>query len=725
MRPYGPSQGLSIAVLACFILQTVAGQDNGHRSSGDRGGTVSGNTYCHPSFFNDGGVSDFIDGVVLGTISTANTGLTIDDSGWNDRFFDGIGTVTSLQKGGSFVLAITTGIAPNSHYYAWVDFNRDGTFTNDELLGHYQGTGSGVQGTISFTIPSSAPTGYTGLRILCTTENLPIPDPCGGYAYGEAEDYAVLLAPASPCIPVNSPGTTQGDFISVFGIDGHTDGVINASGEFPYKTPELAFHLAPGPHNISITSGEYPTDNYTVWVDWNNDGDWDDGGETVGEFVSTTAFTAQSMQLNVPDTVWGWFTLRVRCADVDPLLPCVDHTWGETRDYVIVVNNPLLPCLTYNYAGNTTGYGIDSLKVSGSAADFPFQPPNHWILGTNPVVHVFPGDSLHVIAFGNSMNATNLLNAYVDLNTDLDFDDPNENGPYVQGTSAYEAMTFKVAIPYGTVPGGHWLRIASYGPEFVFVNGCYDPDAGQVVDVLFIVDDPDGPCIPGSVNWTSEGDFIDGVQLGDITNTGSGAPYGPVYTDNTALSTDLIVTHVYDLTITTGAFATDAYYAWIDYNADNDFVDGNEFLGSVLGAEPFQQLVIPFTVPNGVTLGEKRMRVRCLWNAGPDPCMDGNYGETEDYSVSVASNVGITENADAGWSVQVVNGGDGILVSTSNRTLAGTPLKLLDTTGRIVLQQMTSEQRTTIDVRGLVNGWYSIVLSAFGSHVVERVILAR
>ncbi|MBK6410176.1 MAG: hypothetical protein IPF78_10815 [Flavobacteriales bacterium] len=142
MRPYGPSQGLSIAVLACFILQTVAGQDNGHRSSGDRGGTVSGNTYCHPSFFNDGGVSDFIDGVVLGTISTANTGLTIDDSGWNDRFFDGIGTVTSLQKGG--VLAITTGIAPNSHYYAWVDFNRDGTFTNDELLGHYQGTGSGA-----------------------------------------------------------------------------------------------------------------------------------------------------------------------------------------------------------------------------------------------------------------------------------------------------------------------------------------------------------------------------------------------------------------------------------------------------------------------------------------------------------------------------------------------------------------------------------------------------
>ncbi|MBK6370287.1 MAG: hypothetical protein IPF64_10805 [Flavobacteriales bacterium] len=115
-----------------------------------------------------------------------------------------------------------------------------------------------------------------------------------------------------------------------------------------------------------------------------------------------------------------------------------------------------------------------------------------------------------------------------------DFDDPYENGPYVQGTSAYETMAFNVNIRFNTVPGGHWLRIASYGPGFEFVYGRYDPVAGQVVDVLFIVDDPDGPCIPGSLHWTSEGDFIDGVQLGDINNVGSGAPYGPAYTDHTA-----------------------------------------------------------------------------------------------------------------------------------------------------------------------------------------------
>ncbi|HQW05338.1 MAG TPA: GEVED domain-containing protein [Flavobacteriales bacterium] len=705
------------ALLACTISPVRAQHP---RPQVLRGGTVSGNTYCHPSFFNDGGAPDFIDGVVLGGISTANTGFTSDVNGWNDRFFDGLGTVTALQKGGSFVLAITTGTAPNSHYYAWLDLNRDGTFANNELLGHYQGTGSGVQGTISFTVPSSAPTGYTGLRILCTTENLPVPDPCGGYASGEAEDYAVLLAPASPCMPIHTEGTTQGDFISAFAIDGVTDGVVNTAGEFPYKAPELAFHLAPGVHDLSITSGEYATDNYTVWVDWNNDGDWNDGFETVGSFVSTTAFTAQSIQLNVPDTVWGWFTLRVRCADVDPLLPCVEHTWGETRDYMIVVNNPLLPCLTYNYAGNTTGYGIDSLKVNGSAADFLPGSPNHWILGTDPVVHVLPGDTLHVIAFGNSMNATNLVNAYVDLNNDLDFDDPYENGPYVQGTSAYETMAFNVNIRFNTVPGAHWLRIASYGPGFEFVYGCYDPVAGQVVDVLFIVDDPDGPCIPGSLHWTSEGDFIDGVQLGDINNVGSGAPYGPAYTDHTALSADLIVTHVYNMLVTSGAYGSDDYHAWIDYNDDDDFADANEFLGSANSNAAYQNLIIPFTVPVGTTPGNKRMRVRCIWNSGPDPCADGGYGETEDYTVNIDLNTAIAENANANWSAIAGAAGSHIIVTGS---AAPCTISLLDATGRLISIRAMSQRMITLPTEDLPNGIYTVERTTDDRREVKRVLI--
>ncbi|MBK6884959.1 MAG: hypothetical protein IPH05_18945 [Flavobacteriales bacterium] len=118
----------------------------------------------------------------------------------------------------------------------------------------------------------------------------------------------------------------------------------------------------PGVHDLSITSGEYATDNYTVWVDWNNDGDWNDGFETVG-FVRVHHGVHRTVHpIERAGHRLGLVHLAGALRDVDPLLPCVEHTWGETRDYTIVVNNPLLPCLTYNYAGNTTGYGIDSLR---------------------------------------------------------------------------------------------------------------------------------------------------------------------------------------------------------------------------------------------------------------------------------------------------------------------------------------------------------------------------
>lgn len=725
MRPHSYARHLIIAVLFPGCIHAAIGQGTSHRPQSDRGGTVSGNEYCHPQFFNDGSAENFIDGVVLGSISTTNTGFNSDDNGWNDKFFDGIGTVTWLEKGGSYVVAITTGIAPNSHYYAWLDSDRDNVFEDAEMLGHFQGTGSDVQGTIAFTVPNGAPTGYTGLRVFCVSEELPAPDPCGGYGNGEAEDYAILLAPAVPCAPVHSEGTTQGDFIGALLIDDQADAVPGAAGQFPYRQPELAFHLEAGTsHDLIIASGDYATDRYMAWVDWNADSDWDDAGELVGELLSTASLTAYLMELNVPDTAWGWFPMRIRCADSEVLAPCNNETYGETRDYMIVVDNPLLPCLTYNSIGTNTGLGMSSVSVNGALAQPPASAPNHSIGGTDPVVHVSPGENLNITVTGNSGNEGNLIAAYVDLNNDLDFDDANETGPYVPGISAFEVMDFSLPIPSGTVVGGHVLRVVSYGEGFEFVDACRDPKAGQVMDILFMVDGP-GTCIPGSVNWTTEGDFIDGVQLGDINNTGTGAPYGPVYTDNTALSTELIVTHDYDLTITAGAFATDEYFAWIDYNTDNDFSDANEFLGSALGSEPFQQLVIPFTVPVGMALGEKRMRVRCLWNAVADPCADGNYGETEDYRVEIGGNTGMAVNADAGWSVQVVNGGDGIMVSHIVPNNSNALLTLLDVEGRLMQSAILDGARTVYPIHALSNGVYCVQIQEGGETFSSRFVIAR
>lgn len=693
------------AIAACLLLQHARPQDH-LTARPDRGGDVSGNTYCHPSFFNDGSSDHFIDGVVLGGISNSNTGFTSDANGWNDRFFDGYGTVTRLTLGGSYSLSITGG-PMDDMYYAWIDLDHDGSYEEVELVGSVQTGSPNETVTIDFTVPGETSIGYTGLRIICIDYYDPAPDPCGGYAYGEAEDFAVLIASDFPCAPINSEGTTQGDFISAIQV-GPYSGANGQAGAFPYTTPNGAFHLEAGAtYDLTITSGEYATDRYKTWVDWNNNGVWDDNTEVVGEFASTNPFTAITEALVVPEDAWGWFPMRVRCADTDALLPCDDQTWGETRDYMIVVDHPLLPCLTYNFLGSTTGLGIAHFDVNGSNGDVPHGHPNHWLLPLDPVVHVSPGDALNIAVTGMPGNVGNLVVCYVDLNNDLDFDDTQETSSYVQGSSPDQVMTFTLGVPAGTAAGGHWVRIASYGQGFEFVNGCTDPVAGQVVDTYIIVNDPSGPCIPGDISWTTDGHFIDGVQLGDIQNTGSGARFGAAYTDHPQSTTDLIVTHDYEVTITSGMQAISTYRAWIDYNNDLDFDDAGELIGAATSNEAYQAITIPFAVPDGIALGEKHLRVRCDFGAEPSACEDGQWGETEDYRVNVVLNTSVQGLTPADLYVHQL--GTNIHVSLPGALSGRSRLVLCDISGRCLRSWAVTAPTSDFPVHDLASGEYLVM----------------
>jgi hypothetical protein len=118
--------------------------------------------------------------------------------------------------------------------------------------------------------------------------------------------------------------------------------------------------------------------------------------------------------------------------------------------------------------------------------------------------------------------------------------------------------------------------------------------------------------------------------------------------------------------------STDYYFpegedirAWIDWNADNVF-DATEEIAftNMLGMDASGTNTFSFTVPLAQTLGNYRLRVRMVYNIGQttiDPCTLEDYGETEDYMVSVvappaclpptaltASNITAT-SADLGW----------------------------------------------------------------------------
>ena len=128
-------------------------------------------------------------------------------------------------------------------------------------------------------------------------------------------------------------------------------------------------------------------------------------------------------------------------------------------------------------------------------------------------------------------------------------------------------------------------------------------------------------------------EYIEGVELGTINNTGTAADG---YHDYTNLQTNLQIGQNNTITITNGkSYTKDDAGGWIDWNHDGDFDDTDENIvcdvnGGASGS-------YTFSTPNDALLGATTMRIRIKYS-GSDcgtPCGSTSYGEVEDYRIDV------------------------------------------------------------------------------------------
>ena len=145
-------------------------------------------------------------------------------------------------------------------------------------------------------------------------------------------------------------------------------------------------------------------------------------------------------------------------------------------------------------------------------------------------------------------------------------------------------------------------------------------------------------CSSNSNNTTDE--YISNVKLGTIDKTSTAASNG--YSDFTSESTTLSKGKPNTITITptwSSTVYTEGYSVWIDYNQDGDFEDSGE---QVFSKSPSKDTSIKgeFTVPSGAKNGNTRMRVSMAYNKIPSPCGTFDYGEVEDYTVSINNDGG-------------------------------------------------------------------------------------
>jgi bacillolysin len=122
--------------------------------------------------------------VVFGTINNTSTGT----AGYENFTAQS----TNVAKGTAYTVTITptwTGTVYSEGYGVWIDYNQNGLFTDAGELVFSQAATKTTPISGSFTIPTTAISGATRMRI--SMRYNAIPTSCGSFTYGQVEDYTI------------------------------------------------------------------------------------------------------------------------------------------------------------------------------------------------------------------------------------------------------------------------------------------------------------------------------------------------------------------------------------------------------------------------------------------------------------------------------------------------------------------------------------------------------
>ncbi|RPD49698.1 T9SS C-terminal target domain-containing protein [Hymenobacter sediminis] len=222
-------------------------------------------TYCASKGNNTS--YEWIDLVQLGSISRT--------SGANAGYYDGTASATTVTAGSSQTISYSAGYASSAYTEYWkvyIDYNQDGDFTDSGELVASRSSSSASTLTSTFTVPATAKTGATRLRIVMSDASATMS--CNSYSYGETEDYTLTITggaarqsgqtaeaagyrvfpnPATDVLNIEVPAATNAATVSVKVYD--LRGAEMKQITFDGNLLNIG-HLAKGVYTLRITDGQ-------------------------------------------------------------------------------------------------------------------------------------------------------------------------------------------------------------------------------------------------------------------------------------------------------------------------------------------------------------------------------------------------------------------------------------------------------------------------------------
>ncbi len=223
------------------------------------------------------------------------------------------------------------------NFSIFIDFNGDKDFfdAGERVLDLLEVT-TAVSGV--FAIPANA-TGTTRLRLSMQFEE--ISDPCDLFKYGEVEDYLICFdVPLTYCASAGVNSTA--DYIDFFGWNNYMRESVSDGGYYFDPNAEITAVLG-SETTVLYSAGGANTDMkyWKMWIDYNQDGDFDDSGEKIfGRKSSSKGMLARKFVVP-PDASTGLTRMRLSMKRGSSPKSCEVFDYGEVEDYPITLLMPL------------------------------------------------------------------------------------------------------------------------------------------------------------------------------------------------------------------------------------------------------------------------------------------------------------------------------------------------------------------------------------------------
>lgn len=648
---------------------------------------------CYCSITNAGG--SCLTNVTLNTLNHTTPGCENSPSNYT---VVPIGTATtSVYQGFAYNLSVTTdGGAIES---VWIDYDHSGTFDATEWAQVTTSSAAGTPSTISLTIPVTALTGNTGMRIRsrATGNQNGAGDACLAMGSGESQDYTIDIQTPAGCTGTPAPGSTSS-----------TSGSLACSAQpFTLSMPGLTFTTGltyqwfsspdgvtyaavSGETNSTLTTSQTAATYYYCDVTCTNSGLT--GSSTalnLGMNSFVNCYCTPNSQFGTSGGFYGvisnvtFNTLNNTSTypSVSPYYTNYPVSAGTTTTVVAgATYNMDITSGNYNWAGAWFDWNQNGLFESSEFTSFgnnstgsvwtgtqAITVPTGAVAGTTKMrvrteyyFNAFSGtDACTLLQYGESEDYTITVNPAVACSgspaaaTTTSTANPICSG--INFTLAPNTLYTEAGLTYDWQSSPDGITYTSTGVTtqlytvnqiastyYQLVVTCTNGGLSTTTTPLQVTMNSlaNCYCVAGA---TTDGigtsnEYVGNVTLNTINNTSTN-PAAPAnqYSDFTSISTSLQIGNTYiGEVLISNYFSGDQAAIWIDFNQDGTFNTTTEqFILS--GGASGVAFTGSITIPGSAVTGSTRMRVRGNYTGAMSPCGITTYGEVEDYTVNIAA----------------------------------------------------------------------------------------